>query len=261
MTFLKDKKGPRRERRIYNALDSPLAGETLTSRVTHTNSASVLMAVECVYISIFLDNLPETSFLRLSPLCLPMRTSRIRLRLPEFPRSRQESHGQATQKDSQDSKQQYAELVHGKILDHQGTPASESDQEAIVKLFHVEATARNKMGNLISKLVTHVSPSQLSNDANTASTVKFPRDPKQRNPMAPGVDEMPSPNGSATSLDSVTGGGGRRSPLPSSPHWPYTNVRITGEYCSDDNLAPLAVRRPSLYQEYWAEGERCLSRA
>lgn len=127
---------------------------------------------------------------------------------------------------------------------------------------HLETTARNKMGNLISKLVTHVSPSQLSNDANTASIVKFPRDPKQRNPMAPEVDEMPSPTGSATSLDSTTGGGGGGGPpLPSSLFWPYTNVRRTGEYCSDGNLAILAVRRPALYQEYWAEGQRCLSRA
>lgn len=118
---------------------------------------------------------------------------------------------------------------------------------------HLE-TSRNKMGNLISKLATCLSLNQLSNGNNTAAIIKLPHE-AGHNPMTPGPEETPSPTDSTTSLDVISGS----APLQNSVLWPYTSVRVTGEYCSDDNVPPLRIRRPALYWEYWAE-ERCVAK-
>ncbi|KUI70755.1 hypothetical protein VM1G_06161 [Cytospora mali] len=112
-------------------------------------------------------------------------------------------------------------------------------------------TARSKMGNLITKLVTGLGPNQLSDNGNTAAAVEFLRD-LRHSTMAPGSDEMPSPAGSTTSLDSVTGGDRPHSSL----FWPYTSEHRIDESCSDGSYAPLRIRRPALYDEYWAKEER-----
>ncbi|ROV93384.1 hypothetical protein VMCG_08421 [Cytospora schulzeri] len=80
-------------------------------------------------------------------------------------------------------------------------------------------TTRNKMGNLMSKLTIRLNTNQLDTDGNTTALAKLPRESTQH-PMAPGVDEMPSPTGSTTSLDSSTGGGDLSQ---GSLLWPYTS--------------------------------------
>lgn len=117
---------------------------------------------------------------------------------------------------------------------------------------HVE-TAGNRMGIFVSKLVTSLDSNQRRNDSNTAAIIELSRDSEQ-NPMAPGMDELPSPTNSTTSLDGNSG----NSAIRSSVLWPYTDLHTAGECCWDDNHVPLRMRRPALYWEYWAD-ERSLA--
>lgn len=203
----------------------------------------MLVTVECVDISIFFDKLRNLVSATIAALLAHVSEPDP----PEAVRMSTESARVISPGDAEGLTRQQAAVCG--IGSWQGTRPSEDtlqrdqtrDQS---ESLHLE-TARNKMGNLISKLATHLSPNQLSDDGNTAATAKSPRDPKQKHLMAPGVDEMPSPTGSTTSLDSVTGGDGGPRPL-GSLLWPYTGVRITGESCSDGDYAPLRVRRPAL---------------
>lgn len=145
-----------------------------------------------------------------------------------------------------------SEVVSGQTLNTSEDSLQKKQEGGLGKSIHLE-TARSNMGNLISTLVTSLSPDQLGNDGNTAVVFRLPGE-SRHNPMAPGPEEMPSPTDSATSLDEIDD----NHSLQNSVLWPYASGRMTGESCSDENIAPLRIRRPALYWEYWAE-ERCVA--
>ena len=110
-------------------------------------------------------------------------------------------------------------------------------------------TAHNTMGNILSKIVTRLSLNQVSNDGNTTAIIIPPE--SRTSPMEPETDEMLSPIGSITSISSGTG----EHPLRSSLLWPYATDRTKGGIYPGDDDAPLRLRRPALYEEYWADDE------
>lgn len=102
------------------------------------------------------------------------------------------------------------------------------------------------MGSMLSSVTRHITPKSLA--AHGSSGMKPSTDLYDASDlMAPEPDEIPSRPGSAFSREH---GASPDTSLQSSMLWPYVS---SGTHDDDsESEHPLRLRRPALYEEYWA---------
>jgi hypothetical protein len=102
------------------------------------------------------------------------------------------------------------------------------------------------MGSMLSNIAKHVTPKTLA--AHGGSGIKSSMN-SYDDLIAPGPDEIPSRPGSASSSEHAASSDVEPQ---SSLLWPYVN---TSRAHNDDSESehPLRLRRPALYEEYWAD--------
>lgn len=100
------------------------------------------------------------------------------------------------------------------------------------------------MGAVFSKIAKHIGPK--TSAAHGSTGIKGPRN-SDEDSMAPEIDEIPSRPGSKSSLKRVTNNDvGNHSRLL----WPYVSSHAHHDDTGSEH--PLSLRRPALYEEYWA---------
>lgn len=104
------------------------------------------------------------------------------------------------------------------------------------------------MGVMFSKIAKHIGRKTFT--AHDIAGTKGPRN-SDDDSMAPELDEIPSRPGSTSSLERVTNNNvGHHSSL----FWPYLSSHTHHDDTGSEH--PLSLRRPALYEEYWASEQR-----